>query len=192
MPSDPLPGPSSFDLTPQEQLAELSLQLGEQATARACADLLEGADPRDHVEVMSYLAGRSLDRVLGTGGPPGYWVRTWGARGLRYVWADEVSPAVVAGLDDEHWRPAEMCLKVAWLRDLGEAGPGAARLSRHELSRVRVAAVRCLGKVGDTEHVAVVRDALGDGDGDVLRAAARALVLLDERLDLGLDLSDLH
>lgn len=190
MPSDPLPGPSSLDLTPRQQLAELSEHLGEPAAARACADLLQGADPRDHLEVLSYLAGRALEWAL-TSESASYWVRTWGARGLRYVWADDVSPAVVAGLDDEHWRPAEMCLKVARLRELGEAGPGAERLSRHQLPRVRVAAVRCLGKVGDTEHVEVVEVALDDEQPAVRRAAARALVLLDERLDLGLDLPDL-
>ena len=41
-----------------------------------------------------------------------YWVRTWGARGLLHVWDDAATGAVVAGLDDEEWRPAEMCLKV--------------------------------------------------------------------------------
>lgn len=190
MPFDRLPGPSSPDLTPSQQLAELSRHIGERSAAHVCAELLEGADPRDHLEVMSYLAGRALEWALASDSAP-YWVRTWGARGLRYVWADEVSPAVVAGLDDEHWRPADMCLKVAWLRELGEAGPGAERLSRHELPRVRLAAVRCLGKVGDTEHVEVVEDALDDEGADVRRAAARALVLLDQRLDLGLDLPDL-
>ena len=58
-----------------------------------------------------------------------YWVRTWGARGLLYVWDDSAAPAVVAGLDDEHWRPAEMCLKVSTKRELGEAGPRAAVLA---------------------------------------------------------------
>ena len=115
----------------------------------------------------------------------GHWVRTWGARGLLYVWADSAAPAVVAGLRDEHWRPTEMCLKVATKRELGEAGPRAAELAvTGELPRVRVQALRTLGAVGDTEHVEVVRDLLDDEETSVRRQAARALEQLARRLDL--------
>ena len=117
-----------------------------------------------------------------------YWVRTWGARGLLYVWDDSAAPAVVAGLDDEHWRPAEMCLKVSTKRELGEAGPRAAVLAVDgELPRVRVQALRTLGAVGDTEHVDVVRELLDDEDQAVRRQAARSLSLLARRLDLDID-----
>lgn len=190
MPSGPLPGPSSLDLTPRQRLQELKEHLGEQAAAQACAELLEGANPREHLDVMPYLAGRALEWSQ-TSDSAAYWVRTWGARALRYVWAPDVASAVVAGLDDEHWRPAEMCLKVAALRELGEAGPGAERLSGHELVRVRVAAARCLGRVGDTEHVSAAWVLLEDPDPEVRRSAARALVMLDERLDLGPEIPDL-
>ena len=40
-------------------------------------------------------------------------MRTWGARGLLHCWDDAATDAVVAGLGDEHYRPAEMCLKVS-------------------------------------------------------------------------------
>ena len=46
-------------------------------------------------------------------------MRTWGARGLLHVWADSATDAVVRGLADEHWRPAEMCLKVAARHERG-------------------------------------------------------------------------
>jgi hypothetical protein len=114
-----------------------------------------------------------------------YWVRTWGARGLLYVWDDSAAPAVVAGLDDEHWRPGEMCLKVATKREIGEAGPRAAVLAvEGELPRVRVQALRTLGAVGDTEHVDVVRDLLDDEEPAVRRQAARSLTQLARRLDV--------
>jgi HEAT repeat protein len=117
-----------------------------------------------------------------------YWVRTWGARGLLYVWDDSASQAVVAGLEDEHWRPAEMCLKVSTKREIGEAGPGAARLAvTGELPRVRVQALRTLGVVGDTEHVEVVRAALEDPDASVRRQAGRAMSALAARLDVDLE-----
>jgi hypothetical protein len=91
---------------------------------------------------------------------------------------------VVEGIADEHWRPAEMCLKVAVKREIGEAGPGAAELTRHELPRVRVAAIRCLGAVGDTEHVDAVSAVSDDDNAQVRRAAARALEQMVRRLDL--------
>jgi len=113
-----------------------------------------------------------------------YWHRTWGGRGLLYVWADTAAHVVVVGLGDEHWRPAEMCLKVATLREIGEAGPGAVPLLQAELPRVRLNAVRCLGAVGDIEHVDGVVDALDDEDQAVRRAAARAVRQMARRLDL--------
>jgi HEAT repeat protein len=115
-------------------------------------------------------------------------VRTWGARGLLYVWDESAAPAVVAGLDDEHWRPGEMCLKVATKREIGEAGPRAAVLAvEGELPRVRMQALRTLGVVGDTEHVDLVRELLDDEDQAVRRQAARSLTLLARRLDLEVD-----
>jgi len=95
-----------------------------------------------------------------------------------------VAPTVVEGLSSEHWRVAEMCVKVAGQRELGEAGDGAARLVRHELPRVRESAVRALGGIGDTEHVEVVREACEDTDPAVRRASAKALEKLVVRLDL--------
>lgn len=113
-----------------------------------------------------------------------YWIRTWGARGLLHVWDEAASGAVVAGLADEHWRPAEMCLKVATRREVGGAGDGAVLLAAHALPRVRSQAMRALAAVGDTEHVPAVRAALTDEDPGVRRQAARALDRLTERLDL--------
>lgn len=100
------------------------------------------------------------------------------------MWAPSCAPVVVEHLEDKHWRPAEMCLKVATRREIGEAGPGAVTLSTHELPRVRVASMRCLGRVGDTEHVGAVDAALDDEQAAVRRAAARALREMVGRLDL--------
>ncbi len=81
-----------------------------------------------------------------------------------------------------------MCLKVSTKREIGEAGPGAARLATEgQLSRVRVQALRTLGAVGDTEHVEVVTALLEDRDPGVRRQAARSLTQLARRL--GLDVS---
>jgi hypothetical protein len=166
---------------------ELVEHLGERGAVDVCVDLLRGADRRDHVDALRFLAGRSFDAgdsALDPSSWKDYWVRTWGARGLLYVWDESAAPAVVDGLADPDWRPAEMCLKVTTRREVGGAGDGAVALSRHPLPRVRAQAMRALGVVGDTEHVDAVREALADEDPEVRRQAARALDLIRARLDL--------
>lgn len=69
-----------------------------------------------------------------------YWLRTWGARGLLHVWDEAATHALAAGLDDEEWRPAEMCLEVVARHEVAGAGDGAAALAEHDLPRVRRAA----------------------------------------------------
>jgi HEAT repeat protein len=109
--------------------------------------------------------------------------RVWAARGLLYAWDDRVAPTVLAGLADPAWRVAEMCLKVCARHDL-PAGDDAARLARHALPRVRVAALRALGAGGDVEHLPAVRTSLEDDEPQVRAAAARALDRMRARLDL--------
>ncbi len=187
----PLPLPRDLDAPVGELVRELADLLGVRATVDVCVELIEGADRNDHPDVMPYLTGVVLDEESPISYPAqwkDYWVRTWGARGLLYVWDDSAAPAVVAGLGDEHWRPAEMCLKVSTRRELGEAGPRAAELAMSgELPRVRVQALRTLGAVGDTEHVGVVRGLLDDEEASVRRQAARSLTQLARRLDVDVD-----
>ena len=166
---------------------ELAGHCGEPAVVGLCVELLQGADREDHLAELPYLTGLSFEPGSPRRDPAvwhDYWVRSWGARGLLYVWDEDASGAVLAGLSDPHWRPAEMCLKVATRREVGGAGDAARTLSTHELPRVRAQALRALGAVGDTEHVAAVRDRLDDPDGEVRRQAARALERLVDRLDL--------
>jgi HEAT repeat protein len=160
----------------------VAAQLGEIEAARRCAALLEAEDPEDVRDTLDLIG--MTDRVLDGGTWKPYWVRSWGARGLLYVWAEECAPAVVHGLSDQHWRPAEMCVKVSARRELGQAGPGIAALAGHELPRVRAAVARALGVVGDTEHVEVVRRLLDDPDSGVRAAAERALPRIADRLDI--------
>jgi hypothetical protein len=181
--------PSDVSLHPKLLVAELEAKVGNRQAALWCAELLEGADPHEYEGMLWYLGAQATPGVL-SGQWELYWVRTWGARGLRYVWVDDCASAIVAGLSDEHWRPAEMCLKVAVLRDIGEAGPGAVAWTAHELPRVRAAACRTLGAVGDTEHVAVVEACLDDPHPEVRRAAARALGAIARRLDVDIDPAD--
>ncbi len=178
-----LPPPTDPELTPRQLLAELESHLGEAAAAELCAELLTSDDPHDHLNALVFLGGRAGESVLAGGSWKPYWARVWGARGLLYVWSDSVTGAVLTGLRDEHWRVAEMCLKVSAKREVPGADD-AAHLATHELSRVRIAALRVLGSSGEVEHAQQVTEALADQDEAVRRAAARALDRLATRLDL--------
>jgi HEAT repeats len=179
--------PRDLDQPVGRLVRELADRLGEHATVEVCVDLLRGADRRDHLDALRYLTGHAFaagDQSLDPTIWRDFWVRTWGARGLLYVWDDCATAPVIAGLRDGDWRPAEMCLKVATRREVGGSGDGAALLTRHHLPRVRGQALRTLGAVGDTEHVDAVREAIDDESPEVRRQAARALDRLAERLDL--------
>jgi hypothetical protein len=170
-----------------ESITELAGLIGVPAFVSVCVDLLGGAPRERYSDELRWLSGH--DGQPDGGAPEAtswkdYWVRTWGARGLLHVWQESASSAVVRGLDDQHHRPAEMCLKVATRHDVAGAGDGAARLAAHELPRVRAQAMRCLAVCGDSEHVEVVRSCLVDGDDVVRRQAGRAWETLTRRLDL--------
>lgn len=152
----------------------------------ACTALLEGAPPEQWPEIAVGLSvhGTTVPQLRSEGYDDGYWWQTWGARGLLYAWRPSAAAFVIRGLDDEHWRPAEMCLKVSAARELAEAADRAVALAGHDLPRVRAAAVRLLGRAGDTEHVTAVRSALEDPDSQVRRAAGLALERMVARLDL--------
>lgn len=168
-------------------IAGLAERVGVPAFVAVCTDLMAGAEREAYVEELRGLTGHDWlpgDGVFDRAVWADYWVRTWGARGLLHVWDDSATSAVVAGLGDEHWRPAEMCLKVAASHDVAGAGDGAAALLGHELPRVRAQALRALAVVGDTEHVEPVRARLEDADEQVRRQAERALGRMTARLDV--------
>ncbi|MGC4108913.1 MAG: HEAT repeat domain-containing protein [Nocardioides sp.] len=180
-----LPRPTGADLPVADRIAQLDALVGRGRFVEVCVDLLGGADRATYLPELRYLTGHdgSDERVLDRTAWKDYWVRTWGARGLLHCWGDAATGAVVAGLGDEHYRPAEMCLKVSARHDVAGAGPGAAALTTHELPRVRAAAARALAVVGDTEHVAAVEALLDNEDAAVRSAAARAHAAMLRRLD---------
>ncbi len=170
-----------------ELIADLAARLGVRRFVAVCTDLMAGAEREEYVEELRSLTGHDWhagDDVFDREAWQDHWVRTWGARGLLHVWDDVATDAVVSGLADQHWRPAEMCLKVAARHEVAGAGDGAAALAAHELPRVRAQAMRALAVAGDSEHLDVVRDHLDDEDAEVRKQAARALDALEQRLDL--------
>jgi hypothetical protein len=170
-----------------ELIADLAARLGVRRFVAVCTDLMAGAERGGYVEELRGLTGHDWqpgDDVFDRDVWADYWVRSWGARGLLHVWDDSATDAVVRGLADEHWRPAEMCLKITARHEVAGTGDGAAALTDHDLPRVRAQAMRALAVTGDSEHLAVVRAGLDDEDEAVRRQAARALSALADRLDL--------
>lgn len=168
-------------------IKSLARRLGVPAFVAVCTDLMSGADRNTYVEELRSLTGHAWnpgDNVFDPQSWPDYWVRTWGARGLLHVWDDSATEAVLGGLSDEHWRPAEMCLKVTARHEVADAGDLVVGWVGHELPRVRLQALRALAVVGDTGHVEVVRSATLDLRPEVRRQALLTLDRMEIRLDL--------
>jgi HEAT repeat protein len=182
-----LPAPDPGDRPIAVRIRELDALVGRPRFVEVCVDLLGGAGRTAYVAELRYLTGHAWepgDPVLDDTVWKDYWVRTWGARGLLHCWSDAATDAVVAGLRDEHYRPAEMCLKVSAKHDVAGSGPGAVALTAHDLPRVRAAAARALAVVGDTEHATVVAGLMNDPEEQVRAAAGRAYEQMARRLDL--------
>lgn len=176
--------PIRLDGSPAERVALGVQRWGEQRFVELCVELQRSMSWGDEPDLLLYLAGLHGRRFVEFGpGREGYWLRTWPLRALLYAWSDDAAPTVVAALTDEHWRVREMAGKVAVRREIGEAADGAYRLLDDPIARVRAAAARVIGAVGETEHAERLRRLALDPDYAVADQAARALVTLAERLD---------
>ena len=151
-------------------------------------ELLEGADAHRHLPELAYLTGLGFrpgpgGRDLGRLG--GVLAAQLGRPGAALRLARLGGAAVVAGLGDEHWRPAEMCLKVATRHEVGGAGDGAVALSAPTSCR-GCARRRCGRSRSPATPSTSTRSAAGldDEQEDVRRQAARALEQMSRRLDL--------
>ncbi len=166
---------------------DLAEQVGTARLVEVCVALLGGADRARYVDELRGLTGFGFEPGAPELDPArweDFWVRTWGARGMLHIWDDIAGPAVLAGLDDVHWRPVEMCLKVVARHDVAGAGEAVVELAEHDRARVRAQVARALAVVGDTEHFDALRLLLNDPDPVVVTAADRALPRLTERLGL--------
>lgn len=170
-------------------IVAFAAEVGAQAFVDICMALMAGADRNDHIDALRALTGHAWnpgDPVFNPESWPDYWVRTWGARGLLYVWDDKATEAILAGLADEYWRPAEMCLKVAARHGVAGIGDEAVLLLTHGLPRVRGQALRALAVVGDTIHMHAVAALFRDADPVVRQRAQNALQEMSARLDVDL------
>jgi hypothetical protein len=113
-----------------------------------CVRLYREMDWGDEPELMSYVAGSAGARWVELGfGTQAYFVRTWALRAMLYAWDESASATVIEALDDEHWRPREMALKVVAKR-LIDSDVDAVDRSRHDpIPRVQAAASRAMERL---------------------------------------------
>lgn len=183
--------PPSTAGRPSEWVAAACATLGEDAVVDWCIAVLTGESSPHDPELPSLDLiggpGAALLAAKTTSSPPDLWPRAWAIRALRYAWREdfEVERAVVRALADESWRVRETAAAVVGLREIGPAADRLLELLRDDVPRVRAAAARALGSVGEHEHLdAVTHAAREDPAPQVVRAAARALAELQRRLDL--------
>src|SRR6478609_1918139 len=178
--------------TPGDRARAAADALGDEVLTSWCADLLAGraawGDP--DLPDIGWVGGQVAS---GWGSPDHlddatrYWSRVWAARTLLYVWTEPSGPDVVAALGDPAWRVREMCAKVAARWEVGPAAETCADLvTTDAVPRVRAAAARVLGAVGEAEGADALHEAVDDPDESVRTSAARALSTLERRLDRAL------
>ena len=113
-----------------------------------CVRLYREMDWGGEPELMSFLAGRAGPRWVELGfGTQGYFVRTWALRAMLYAWHESAATTVIGALEDEHWRPREMALKVIAKRLVDNEVDAVARLRDDPVPRVRAAARRALERL---------------------------------------------
>lgn len=174
---------------PKFLVADACARYGHIAVVRWCIGLLTGSvdyDDPDSISLGWIGGGPGLQEAcIGNLEERGqdYWPRVWAARAFLYVWEDEATPAVCSGLTDPAWRVREMCAKVVVQREIGAAADDIIALASDRVPRVRAAAIRALGSVGEADGAQAIRRCLEDDDIAVRRQAERSLVILSRRLD---------
>ena len=115
---------------------------GKPALVAGCIALLN-REPVDDALVMA-LGVQASPWVLDSGPESRYWPRVWAARGLLWAWDPVALPAIIAALDDEHWRVREMAAKVVARHLLGDAFDAVSEMSDDPVPRVVAAAARAV------------------------------------------------
>ncbi|MEV0843345.1 HEAT repeat domain-containing protein [Actinocatenispora sera] len=177
--------------TPAELARATEQRLGTDEMVARCVALLQHGDPFAEVEFIVWLAGASAENEMRLRTPEDdpsllYWPRVWAARALVYVWDDAAIPAVLDALGDRAWRVREMAAKVVISHEIGAAGDRLVPLLSDPVPRVRIAAARALGVVGEAEHAPALREAVADDQDQVVARAEAALRAMSRRLDRNL------
>lgn len=166
------------DLPIEKRIAASIATLGEPQFVTRAVSLIAGHNEGD--EFLLVVGGEHAKGIL-EGAPVLYWPELWGMRALLYAWDASAVPAVVAGLENQAWRVREMAARVAAVRGLPvrEALIG---LLTDDVARVRAAAARALGPLGEQSDIEIIAALLKDGEIDVRRAAQQGMDAIRGRL----------
>ena len=166
------------DLPIEKRIAASVTTLGEPQFVLRAVSLIAGHNEGD--EFLLVVGGEHAKGIL-EGAPVLYWPELWGMRALLYAWDASAAPAVTAGLENQAWRVREMAARVAALRELPvrEVLLG---LLTDDVARVRAAAARALGTVGEQPDIETVSALLRDGEIDVRRAAQHGMDAIRARV----------
>ncbi|CAN5137606.1 hypothetical protein BH09ACT10_BH09ACT10_01970 [soil metagenome] len=151
------PSPSDLYAETRDLVAEAVSTFGVHATVDTALALLDGSTDYERLVVpLTYLGGASAYRHLERGDlahrNQGHWPRVWAARSFLYVWLDYAAPTVTAGLQDEHWRVRETCVKVVAARHIDLSTDALLACIHDPEPRVQIAALRAAATVGDERH----------------------------------------
>ena len=158
------------DASPADRIAHAIARLGEEEVIERAKALLAGLNAGEGF--LLWVGGPHAQGIL-DGAPPLYWPEVWGARAFLYVWHDSALPGLEAGLTNQAWRVREMCLRVASTRKLALAD-SVRPLLLDETARVRAAAARTLGEIGEASDAEGLAKLFRDPEIDVRRAAQQA------------------
>lgn len=157
------------DLPIEKRLAAAVAEFGEDAVVLRSLSLLAGNNEGE--DFLLYVGGEHARGIL-EGAPVLYWPELWGTRALLYVWNDSAVAAVTAALENQAWRVREMAARVAAARGLAVEGVLTGLLT-DDVARVRAAAARALGAVGN--DIEALKPLLKDPEIDVRRGAQQAI-----------------
>jgi hypothetical protein len=134
---------SHWGLTPRQSIEAECRRRGRDAVVDGCVRLLETGTL--DAPLLLALSGPGGQMFLdGEEHADTYWLRVWSLRGLLWVWDERATAAVVAAVDDEHWRAREMALKVVARHRVDDALDAAAARRDDPVERVRQSAERAL------------------------------------------------
>lgn len=138
---------SYWGITPRQSIEAECERDGRAEVVAGCVDLLVGRDADD--ELILALGGPGARHVLagGAGGRHGYWPRSWGARGLLYVWDSRATQVIIQATHDDAWRVREMAAKVIARHRVGDALGAVSALEGDDVARVRAAAHRAVVRI---------------------------------------------